>query len=565
MLSTLRIENIAIIEQLELEFGSGLNILTGETGAGKSIILKAIGLLSGKRTQASIIRSGSTKAVVEGLFILPELTLTKIRHDFEEISDVFESDELIIRRVIDQSGRSKFYLNGALFPLGTVSQLSTYLMDITGQHDQQTLRSTSSHRDILDAFGVPQNALEDAANAFTEWKILFDKLDKIRNSRRELELRAERLVAEKEELESAQLKKGEKVEIQQELEKLQYADKIQTSLTSALSLFDRDNESGENSNPGLEEIVAKLGSLIDSSAKYDPSLSEIVSLLASAQAQLAEVKLQTEDYLYKQEHDAGHFEELQIRLSELNRLERKYRKTNDEILDYLGVVLSELSDFEGGSFDEKALEEKVKEREKELNKTQKILRVEREKVSTKLSASVNKGLKDIQLKKAEFSISITDTEPSSKGADLVQFLFTANPGEPPQAIDKVASGGELSRVLLILKSIASEAKSAPLQVFDEIDVGVSGAVAQIVGEKLLRISKDSQVLVITHAAQVAALADRHILVSKESKKDRTYSNAHILNEKERQQAIAEMLAGKTVSEQFQLSAKELLDSRSKGS
>jgi DNA repair protein RecN (Recombination protein N) len=563
MLSTLRIENIAIIDELELDFSKGLNILTGETGAGKSIILKAISLLSGKRTQGSIIRHGAEKAKVEALFILSKSLQEKLSSNFEEVADVLDGDELILKRMIDKSGRSKFYLNGSLFPVGTIAQIAEYLFDVTGQHEQQNLLSPSSHRDILDAYGIPKILLDDVETAFYEWKHYHDLLLNLQESRQEQILRTERLRTEQEELEQAAIKKGEKNSILDELSKLQHFEKIQISLSEVLSLFEGSPNTGLDSSPTLEDSLNKISTLLEGAKKHDQTLQPVCDLLEDALAQFGEVKLQTEDYLQTLSHDPEHYETLQIRLGELNRLERKYKISTDELATYLATIEKEISDFDSGVFDEDQIKKNLEEKETILKKYEEALRAERIKAGKQLSKEINNGLQELQLKKANFSISVNKSSSSSKGADAIQFLFTANPGEPPQPMDKVASGGELSRLLLLLKSISSAAKSACLQVFDEIDVGVSGAVAQIVGEKLLSIAKDSQVLIITHAAQVAALAETHIVISKEVKKDRTFSKAKILNEAERMEVIAGMLAGKEVSKEFLLSAKELMKARDK--
>jgi DNA repair protein RecN (Recombination protein N) len=561
MLSTLRIENIAIIDELELDFSKGLNILTGETGAGKSIILKAISLLSGKRTQGSIIRHGAEKAKIEALFILSESLQERLSSNFEEVADILDGDELILKRMIDKSGRSKFYLNGSLFPVGTIAQIAQFLFDVTGQHEQQNLLSPTSHRDILDSYGIPKILLDQVETAFHEWKHYHDLLQNLQESRQEQILRTERLRIELEELEQVAIKKGEKESIVEELSRLQHFEKIQASLSEVLTLFDGSTNSEMDSTPALENSLNKISALLEGAKSHDHALQPVCDLLDEALTQLGEVKLQTEDYLEKLSHDPEQYETLQIRIGELNRLERKYKISSDELIAYLSTIAKEISDFDSGVFDEDQIKKNLKEKEVILKKHEETLRAERIKASKQLTKEINNGLQELQLKKANFSISIKESASTSRGADSIQFLFTANPGEPPQPMDKVASGGELSRLLLLLKSISSAAKSACLQVFDEIDVGVSGAVAQIVGEKLLSIAKDSQVLIITHAAQVAALAETHIVISKEVKKDRTFSKAKILNESERTEVIAGMLAGKEVSKEFLLSARELLKAR----
>ncbi len=568
MLSTLRIENIAVIESLEIEFSKGLNVLTGETGAGKSIILRAISLLTGKRTGGSIIRHGAEKAKIEALFILPVHIQKELSESFEELADtITESDELLLKRIIDQSGRSKFYINGSLYPSGTVSQIARYLLEITGQHEQQSLLSSTSHREMLDSSGVSPELLQKTAQAYEEWHHYHTLLHTLRESKHEQTLRVERLRAEYDELTEAHLKKGERDAILEELSKLQHFEKIQHSLTTFLNLFDSsdfsENSASSLTSPSLEELLNQASSCLITAKTHDASLHALSNLFESASTQLNETKLEVESYLHSFTHDPEHYEALQIRITELKQLERKYRKEPDELISYLDAISKEISEFDAGEFDEEKVRGKLEEKEKVLTTLQKELTRERTVAAKKLEQAMQKSLKEIQMNKAKFEISIAPADSSRHGADTIKFLFTANPGEPLQSLDKVASGGELSRILLLLKSIIRSVKDACLYVFDEIDAGVSGAVAQIVGEKLLSISKNSQVLIITHAAQVAALADAHFLVSKEVKQGRTFSLVTSLDTNARTDAIAGMLAGREVSKEFLLSAKELMKARDK--
>ncbi|HMO17878.1 MAG TPA: DNA repair protein RecN [Oligoflexia bacterium] len=569
MLATLRIENIAVIEKLELELDPGLNILTGETGAGKSIILKSLELLCGKRLAQGSIRTGASRAIVEALFILPAELRRKLLESFEVLEDVLDTDELIIRRVLDQSGRSKYYLGSMIQPGGIVNQISQILIDITGQNEQQTLRQASTQRSMLDSFGVSSELLEEVELRYRDWKKENERLESFSSSRKELELRFDRLKFEKQELDQAGIEKGERARIEAEISRLKNTDKIQNELERVLSIFGESQRSTSSldetgkETARIDHALTDLGSSLREIARFDDRAGSLISIFESVEAELDEIRLQCRSLASIIDHDPLHFESLQQRLSEIGRLERKYRKTGDELVIYLNEITEELSAYDDGIFDEQVIIAREKEARKMLSESEENLSAARKLAAKKLAKLVSAGLKEIEMDKARFEVSVEKSDSTQHGADAVRFLFTANPGEPLQALDKVASGGEMSRVLLILKSLAREALPGSVQVFDEIDAGVSGAVAQTLGEKLLSIAVNSQVLVITHSAQVAALADRHILVSKETRNDRTFTKVNNLSEDDRLHSIARMLAGKDVSVQFELSARELLGSRRK--
>lgn len=553
MLSTLRIQNVAIIETLELEFTKGLNVLTGETGAGKSIILKSIELLQGRKANAGLLRTGTDKAFIEGLFILSPSAKEVLTNLSEELSDLLDSDELVVKRVIDSSGRSKFYLNSSLSTAGLVSQLMETLISMTGQHEQKSLLSSSNYRIILDSFGVEKKLLDDTKEAFLLWKRETDLLEDLKNRREILEARIFKLKTEKEDLSRIKLKAGEREELEAEVLRLQSGDRIKQYLEECI-------EALEGGPPGTSMLdkFGKLSVKLEQALKFDTNLQPTFSLVESTRAELDEIRINLNDYSSSIDHDGRKFDKLQERLTELMRLERKYQKSTEELVTYFEKICEELNHFEGGAFDETLIEGKIKKYKEDLKLKESLLRENRKKIAKKLEKSVLAGLKEVGLTKAQYEVSITEGTSSSHGADKIEFMFTANPGEKKRALNEVASGGEISRVLLVLKSVSPTAQDALLQVYDEIDVGVSGHIAEVVGEKLKAISKTGQVLAITHSAQVASLADTHILIDKEVDGGRTFSRAQILKDNNRLEAIAKMLAGKEVSSEFRESARKLL-------
>ncbi len=559
MLTSLRIQNIAIAENLEIDLSAGLNILTGQTGAGKSIILKSIELLTGRKTSANIIRAGGDKAVVEGLFTLsPELRET-LKNEFEELDEFLADDEqeLLIRRILDKSGRSKFYLNGSLFTHGVISRISPFLIEITGQHDQQNLRFSNYHREILDGFGTPEKLLKEVHAAFSAYKEKHDLYKKLVDSKDELILKLERLKNDHAELVKLDLTNGEKDKLESEIERVKHFDKIRLGLEEANSYL-------ENDDTGLTpyNLISKVYSTLSPLARFDDSLNNCLETAQQTLTCLSELGSQTEDLLQSLDFDAEKFDESKIRLGLIKQYERKFNRDSESLIEYTRQLEDEINSLESNFLDEKSIAEEVNRLKAALQILEEKLTLARVQSSKKLNSKVLSDLKELDMPKARFEIKISKKESSSNGADDVTFMFSANPGENLQPLETVASGGELSRIQLILKSLSSSNRNMSLQVFDEIDSGVSGAVSQSVGEKLLSLAKNSQVIAITHSAQIAALADHHLLVEKEVIGERTFSKISLLNKESRLNVIAAMLAGKNVTKEFLNSAAQLLEIRS---
>ncbi|MCC6933541.1 MAG: DNA repair protein RecN [Deltaproteobacteria bacterium] len=550
MLSTLRIKNIAIVDELEIEFAKGLNVLTGETGAGKSIILKAIGLLCGTRSAGDIIRHGQTRAEVEALFYTSPALREVLLKQIDEAQEFISSDELIIRRIVEESGRGKIYINSKLVPLNVLQQISVFLLDITGQHQQQSLLDVVHHRELLDAFGIAPALLTEVRAAYESFAAARKVLQDFERQSSEKEEYFRRLAFERDELKKAQLKVAEREELETELSRLQNVEALGLWANEALGIIE--------SEQGAETQLVHLKGILDTAKRKDTALGESFGLIESACEQVKEARYLLADYLASLEADPERLEILRERLSEIARLERKYQKPVAEILTYYDRIKSELSEYEAGNFDIEKLKKDFDEAQAKLKQLEAKLTEKRREAAKKLQALIEKELVNLNMKKARFSIEIKEGNSSAYGADSVEFLLAANPGEPFKPLAKVASGGELSRVLLVLKTILNKQLSPMLQVFDEVDSGIGGAVAEVVGEKLREVSKGSQVLLITHAPQIAALADSHYLISKVSSKDSTSVSLAKLPEAGRVTEIARMLAGKNVTEKFHESARELL-------
>lgn len=554
MLSVLKIENLAIVRDIEIEFERGLNVLTGETGAGKSIVLKAIELLTGKRASAEVIRSGEEACTVEALFLPRPGFVQELAGRNEQLEELAAAEELLIRRVIDQSGRSKIYANGRLITGSLLQELTEPLIDLTAQHQHQMLLNAGNHLKLLDQFGVSLELLTKTGEAYTVFAKAERELNLFRKNAAERLRYYERIKDEAEELRAAHLAAGEREELEGELKRLANVETLTAQLNSALELVAGENES-------LEEKTKSLVFILERASALDAKLKDSWELAEAAAVQLAETKLALEQYGSSLEVDPERLEILRERIAEIARLERKYQQKTPQLLTYLEQIEGEIAEFEAGGLDEKKLEERTAEAKKALTVLEVQLTAERKKAAEKLGRAVEAGLAELSMKRAKFTVEVSAAQSSPSGADAVEFLLAANPGEPFKPLIKVASGGELSRILLVLKTVLNSKTEPGTQIFDEIDSGIGGAVAQIVGEKLRDVARHSQVILVTHAPQIAALADAHYVVAKKSSKTETSVSVTRLEQKDRIQTIAAMLAGKDVTEKFYESARELLQTR----
>ncbi|MDR2337566.1 MAG: DNA repair protein RecN [Deltaproteobacteria bacterium] len=555
MLSLLKIKNLAIVEQLEVEFNSGLNIITGETGAGKSIILKAIALLGGLRSTSDIIRHGQARCEIEGLFNITPENKQAIIEVADELAELLEDEEIIIRRIVEDNGKGKAYLNSSLVPLATLQKISVFLFDITGQHQQQSLLDHSQHRRLLDNYGEFGELLSVVKAAYLEYSKAKKTLDDFKKEASEKMEYFRRLSFEREELKQVGLELGEREKLEAQISKLQNVEFICNTINESLTLIDADEH-------GVLLSLVRLRQLLENASKKDKNLEEFYKLIDSTYQQIREINFSLEQYLNNLEANPEQLESLRERLAEIARLERKYHKSIPELIEYYQKIQAELVEFEAGEFDIEKLEKKFLLTQKELEKLAAKLSQRRKASAKVLEQKVETELNRLNMKKAKFKIDFQEVELSSFGADVIEFMLAANPGEPFRGLNKVASGGELSRILLTLKTILNEKYATILQIFDEVDTGISGAVATVVGEKLKTISKTTQVLLITHSPQIAALADTHYVITKEiqksSKTEKTIVHINQLDRPARIEEIAHLLAGKNITEKFREIAQELM-------
>lgn len=556
MLTTLRVTNLAVVDELEVEFGAGLNVLTGETGSGKSVILRAIELLSGRRATADLIRHEQERCTVEGVFAVssPTELVEKLPEDEASLRDLITGDEILVRRVIDRTGRGKIYVNGGLVGAGSLQFLGEQLIDLTGQHQQQTLLDAGKHLGLLDMFGVPEKLrqeMKSAYDAFAEARARFQSF--ARDSEQQSVLVA-RYEEELKELDAAGLVTGGRAELEAELHRLQHSERLIANIQRALAILETDEQSLDS---GLREILGVL----EKSAVIDPGFTAVVERIEAAGVELAEASMLLTQLGSRLDMSPERLEELRERVAEIARLERKYGKKEDALVGYRDEIREKLTHLGGGAGSLEKLKGDLDAKAAEADRVATKLSATRTKLAAELSQLVGKDLSSLNMKRAKFHVLLAPKEISGTGKDGVEFLFSANPGEPPRPLQKVASGGELSRVLLVLKTLLNQRNLPGTQVFDEIDSGVSGAVSQIVGEKLLSVASRSQVILVTHSPQIASLADHHFLIEKAAGKNSTRTTIRSLDRAQRIQQLAAMLAGKDVSTHFEKSAEDLLNVR----
>lgn len=556
MLETLEIKNLAVFEQASFSPGEGLTVLTGKTGAGKSVLLKALQLISGGRGSADLVRNGCAQAEVEALFILEDWAQEKICSEFPSLAEVTQGDELVVRRVIKTTGRGQVYLNGTLRTLAELEHLSPLLIDITAQHSQQSLLGTKTHRELVDSFGIKSSQLRTVYDSYQAWKNKLSELERFRedfNGRAEL---LRRIEFEFEELDALGLEEGEKESLEKALARDENVEQLQKNLTEVLASLDTNETSVANQ-------LNQSFRLLQDAVGVDSSLQATLGNLDSARLQLEETRADLETYLNTLTVDPVALEKMRERLSDIKRLERKYARDAQALVEYRNELFQQRESLQGLPQNEEVLLSEVEDLEKTYLVDAKNLSKKRQGLASKLAKTVLEELSQLEMAKAKFEVEISQSDsPGPFGIDRVEFKFSANPGEPLKSLQLAASGGELSRLILVLKLVLNQRNRPGLQVFDEVDTGVGGGTAQLIGEKLSAISRSAQVLGVTHSPQIASIADSHYSVEKriveKGDEERTSSSISALKKDQRVAEVARMLAGKEVTSEFIESAKQLL-------
>ena len=536
MLLTLTIRNIALVDEMQAEFSSGLHVLTGETGAGKSILVDAISLLLGGRAQKELIRKGEEKARVEGLFDVSDCPAAE-----EMLKDLSldEGNELILNREITLAGRSSCRINGTLAPLSQYQQLAALLMDIHGQHEHQSLMDEKRHLGMIDQTGGEEHrALMTAVrDKFTAWREARRTLDKLQAQAAQAGERMELLRIRHKELKSARLVAGEEDDLARERDRFRHAEKIEAGLREA---YDRVYDGMSPAAEALRAAVQALAPIEQLDEQYASLRARIDGLYYEAE----DVGLTLRDYLNQLDSDPDRMEQVQSRLDLIRRLSRKYGgASTGEMIEKLKEIEGELATFESLDADIDDVQQREKDTAAAYRQAAEALTASRRLLARKFETEMETQLKDLNMANTRFRAELTPCAPGPAGSEEAAFFIAPNRGEDMQPLSKIASGGELSRLMLAIKSVAAQREGVPSMIFDEIDTGISGRAAQVVGEKMAAIAKEHQVLCVTHLQQIAALADHHYLVEKYFDGERTKTRMTLLSGEDRVNEIARMLGG----------------------
>ena len=539
MLSTLYIENIAVIEKTEVEFSSGLNVLTGETGAGKSIIIDSIHAIMGQRTSRDIVRTGEKQAFVSARF---ENIGNNAAQKLDELGFASDDDELILQRTLNSSGKSSCRINGKPATASMLRELSPFLINIHGQHESYELFSPDTHVDYIDSFGGCENALNSYKEKYTRFKILKKKLDEANRDEGERLREIDLLSFQANELSEAAVEKGEEAGLEAE----------RTSLVNYERIFSLLNEArvyllGNDSDGGAEAVDMAAGAM-RSAAEFDSEYAGISDSLTDIYYNLKDCAEQISDAIEGLESDPERLEEIEERLDLLNRLSRKYNTPCDELPKLADEIQSRLDALINYDKNRGELESDCAKAKEEMLKAAEELGQIRRAAAKTFAEKVKTEMSFLDMPNVELVPSFEKVEPWAKGTDKVELLISANPGEAPKPVAKIASGGELSRMMLAIKTVLAENDTVGTLIFDEIDTGISGSAAEKVGLKLKEAAKTSQVLCVTHQAQIAALADSHYLIKKSFEQGRTYTEVLELDRGGRISELARIIGGVNVTE-----------------
>ena len=548
MLTDLTIKNVAIIDSLQITFKPGLTVLTGETGAGKSIIIDAVGLIMGSRASSDLIRSGEEEAVVEALFdisALPEIKQQLAEAGFDT------ADELLIKRSLSRGGKNRIYINGGMSTLALLADIAPRLINIYGQHDSQTLLKPENHLRLLDAFAGIGEKRQKFTALFNRLGSARDTLAGLEDAERETERRLDLLSYQSEEIAKAALSPGEEERFEEQRRILASAEKLGGVSGEA---FDR-LYGGDGTLLGqLKRISSSIAEL----SVIDVSLQETAASLEGAYLQLEDAAITLRDYSSRIESDPAALRQIDDRLDQIGRMKKKYAPTVEEILAYKEGIDLELEQLQGREQSRQTLEAERDRMEGELRQLGGELSAARIQAAKKLKQALEGEAHQLAMKGAIIEPALEKlAEPRSSGFERVEFLFSPNPGEIPRPLGRIASGGELSRLMLAIKQVLPDG-DVPTLVFDEVDTGIGGATSELVGRKLKNVACGQQVLCITHLPQVAVFADQQLRVEKLVEGGRTSTRILELDLNERTREIARMLAGTTISDSALVHASEML-------
>ena len=548
MLQELTIKNLALIEHLQLPFANGFTTLTGETGAGKSILLDALGLTLGERADSNLVRHDTPKADVTALFDIQTLPHIQAWLTEQELED---EEHCYLRRTVTAEGRSKAYINGYPVAANQLKTLGAMLIDIHGQHEHQNLLSAHKQIDLLDAYAHHPKLLENTQLAYKNWQGFKKSLTELQEAQADVQSKLELLNFQKHEFDEVKPQHGEYETLSEEQNQLSHANEIKQACEKAYQSIEEE----QGAVDALNHAIQQLQDIVS----YNPSLAATIEQLNSSLIEIQEASSE----IYRQaEHielDPMQLQDTEERLASLFGLAKKYQLEPEQLLEKHQQIEQELNLLENSGTSLEQLKKQVKIAASEYEKQAKLLTQSRKKAAVQLTKVVTNGMHNLGMENGLFSIQLESiSTPASKGLDKATFMVTANKGQPLQALSKVASGGELSRISLAIQVATSEVASLPTLIFDEVDVGIGGGIAEVVGEKMQTLGLTKQVLSITHLPQVASHGHQHLFIQKKTENEQTTTKVSVLSENSRVEELARMLGGKDLTEQSRKHALEML-------
>jgi DNA repair protein RecN (Recombination protein N) len=564
MLTLLNISNIALIDELKVEFDDGLNLLTGETGSGKSIIVDALGLLIGGRFTSDLLKAGADRGVIEGMFSVERNTELEARLADAGIGVEDNGPlELIIRREVSQSSRNKIFINNHLATTALLRELHPFLVDIHGQGDQQTLFDPATHLDLLDSFAGTFALRETVAAAYRDWAVLKRRLDALSRDEAEKLQLADTIRFQIEELRRADLRINEDEQLEEERRRLMNVEKLRTLGAETFALIYED---GDSALARIKQAARRVSEL----SEFDSTFAGGLEALESSSAVLEDLSDSLRSFNDKLEFSPERLAEVESRLADLARLKRKYGGSIGSALEHLASAEPRLAEIEHAGELEAEIKGALEAARNSFLEAALKLSAQRREFADKFAKALRQGIGEVAIEHAKFQVEVTspsgeqaysdpaDESFTPRGLDRVEFFFSANPGEQPKPLARVASGGEASRLMLVLKTIAGASEFPRTIVFDEIDSGIGGRASEAVGAKLKRLSETNQVLCVTHQPQIARFADSHLLVQKHSTATRTTVTVEQLDNRGRVEELARMLTGARITDTARRHARELL-------
>lgn len=551
MLTELQIKNVAIIDSVNIEFGNGFNVLTGETGAGKSILIDSINMALGGRTSRDLVRTGTDYAFAQAVFEINSETEAKLN----EMDIEAEDGTVIISRKVTADGKSTCKINGITSPLAVVREAGELLLTIHGQQDNRSLLKASAHREFVDNYANNSDILADYKSKYNIYTDLCKQYESLSSAELDKEHRLELLRYSADEIEKAAMKDSEEEELEQRRDFLTNIEAIMSNVGEAYSAL-----YGDEMAKSAYDLIETAVRCLENAAGYDENLNGYFETISSAMADIDDVTRELKSYIDGVDYEAGEIDIIEERLALISGLKRKYNCLSiPELKEYGLKCRLEIESIENLESNLQELKQKIENAKSEMAAAGKLLTESRKKAGKKLADSIMIELSELDMSRVVFSVNIAERDYNANGCDDIEFLISTNPGESLKPLSKIASGGEMSRIMLAIKSILSENDIVDTMIFDEIDTGVSGRAAQKISEKICKISRAKQVLCITHLAQIASMADRQYLIEKNSDAEHTSTNVRLLSKEERKSELSRIIGGVSVTETTLMAADEMLE------